>query len=326
MPSLSPSTDHVSNSDFKLTHVNPIGSYCDFVAFGANSSDAIDPSYPDPSNETGSYKGALQCGVYTPTNVISSSWGNAEYDLPAAYQYRQCYEFMKLGLQGVTFVTASGDTGVAYDDGPDPPNGCIGANFTVFSPQFPGNCPYITTVGSTILPPGADVNTGGEISTTYIDSSGGFSNIYPRPEWQDAAVKKFFATANPPYPYYSTFDNDNPGANGGLYNRIGRAYPDISAIGDNVPGFVDLEYAPFGGTSFASPLIGAIITRINEERIAVGKSTVGFINPVLYANPWAFNDITNGTNPGCGTDGFTAVEGWDPVSGLGTPNYPDLLK
>ena len=29
------------------------------------------------------------------------------------------------------------------------------------------------------------------------------------------------------------------------------------------------------------------------------------------------NDITNGTNPGCGTEGFEAVEGWDPVTGLG---------
>ena len=41
------------------------------------------------------------------------------------------------------------------------------------------------------------------------------------------------------------------------------------------------------------------------------------MNPALYSNPWMLNDITNGTNPGCGTVGFSAVPGWDPVTGLG---------
>jgi tripeptidyl-peptidase-1 len=53
---------------------------------------------------------------------------------------------------------------------------------------------------------------------------------------------------------------------------------------------------------------------------------VGFVNPVLYANPDILNDITKGSNPGCGTDGFSAVTGWDPATGLGTPNYPKMLK
>jgi tripeptidyl-peptidase-1 len=65
---------------------------------------------------------------------------------------------------------------------------------------------------------------------------------------------------------------------------------------------------------------------INEQRVSAGKSAVGFINPTLYANPSAFNDITSGGNQGCGTAGFTAVTGWDPVTGLGTPNYSELLS
>ena len=40
----------------------------------------------------------------------------------------------------------------------------------------------------------------------------------------------------------------------------------------------------------------------------------------------AFNDITNGTNQGCGTEGFTAAPGWDPVTGLGTPNFRELVS
>jgi tripeptidyl-peptidase-1 len=45
----------------------------------------------------------------------------------------------------------------------------------------------------------------------------------------------------------------------------------------------------------------------------------------LYAHPDAFFDVTKGSNPGCGTNGFNAAAGWDPVTGLGTPNYPALL-
>lgn len=39
---------------------------------------------------------------------------------------------------------------------------------------------------------------------------------------------------------------------------------------------------------------------INQERVAAGKSEVGFINPVLYENPAAMTDITSGDNAGCG--------------------------
>ena len=67
------------------------------------------------------------------------------------------------------------------------------------------------------------------------------------------------------------------------------------------------------------------MTLVNAARMDVGKSSVGFINPVLYANPWVLNDITSGGNQGCGTPGFTAVSGWDPVTGLGTPNFPRMV-
>jgi len=36
-------------------------------------------------------------------------------------------------------------------------------------------------------------------------------------------------------------------------------------------------------------------------------------------------DITSGANAGCGTNGFSAVTGWDPLTGLGTPDYEALL-
>lgn len=45
--------------------------------------------------------------------MISISYGGDEAGLPVAYQRRQCNEFMKLGLQGVSVLVASGDSGVA---------------------------------------------------------------------------------------------------------------------------------------------------------------------------------------------------------------------
>lgn len=81
----------------------------------------------------------------------------------------------------------------------------------------------------------------------------------------------------------------------------------------------------FFGTSLASPIFGAVLTLINEERYAIGKGSVGFVNPTLYKNPQVLNDITNGSNPNCGSSGFKTAKGWDPVTGLGTPNYPAML-
>jgi hypothetical protein len=43
-------------------------------------------------------------------------------------------------------------------------------------------------------------------------------------------------------------------------------------------------------------------------------------------SPQAFNDITTGSNPGCSTNGFSAAKGWDPVTGMGSPNFPALKK
>ncbi|KAJ7694877.1 hypothetical protein B0H17DRAFT_877030, partial [Mycena rosella] len=76
------------------------------------------------------------------------------------------------------------------------------------------------------------------------------------------------------------------------------------------------------GTSASSPVVRAILTTVNNAHLAVGKSPVGFINPVVRA----FNNIINRMNPRCGTDGFPAVEGYDPVTGLGTPYFPRLLE
>ncbi|KAI1868901.1 hypothetical protein JX265_006880 [Neoarthrinium moseri] len=275
------------------------GSYCTYSAYNETGDlPGVDPTYPDPGPD--GYNGTLQC----------------------AYQKRQCNEYLKLGLQGVTFVFASGDAGVGNYPQPygfDGPNGCLGPKDNLFNPTWPNNCPWLTNVGATkvyrgytVFEPESAVFDPGRVN---YSSGGGFSNIYPVPDYQKIAVDRFFKDHEPVYPAYSGLiaDADNytlpnitalAGNSGGIYNRMGRGIPDVAANGDNIAIFIN---------------------RINEERIAVGKGPVGFINPVLYEHPEVLNDITNGTNPGCGTEGFSAVPGWDPVTGLGTPNYPKML-
>ena len=304
------------------------GSYCTYSAFGETGNAAIDPVYPDP-NPTG-YQGQLQCGVYKPTHVISISYGEQEDDLPTNYQQRQCSEMMKLGMQGTTIVLASGDSGVAArstDDGNA--DGCLG-NGEVFNPDFPASCPYVTALGATFLPPGASAQQDAEVAVTRFPSGGGFSNIYQQPSYQSSAVNTYLTNFVPKqYKSYSlTTATNNPTeaqTAGGIYNKAGRGYPDASAVGDNVVIVNNGAPVLIGGTSAAAPVFAAIINRINEERIAASKTPVGFVNPTLYKNPSAFHDITVGNNSGCGTMGFVASTGWDPVTGLGTPNYPALL-
>lgn len=89
-----------------------------------------------------------------------------------------------------------------------------------------------------------------------------------------------------------------------------RGYPDVAVNAENYPLYIDGNLGVAGGTSGSTPIFAAIISRINNERIAVGKSRLGFLNPTMYANPGMFNDIVGGSNPGCGTNGFEAVPGW----------------
>jgi tripeptidyl-peptidase-1 len=72
-------------------------------------------------------------------------------------------------------------------------------------------------------------------------------------------------------------------------------------------------------------MFAATIVLLNEARLAVGRPPLGFLNPWLYSNARALNDITVGSNPGCGTDGFATAKGWDPVTGLGSLNFAALI-
>ncbi|KAJ6617128.1 subtilisin-like protein [Mycena sp. CBHHK59/15] len=186
----------------------------------------------------------------------------------------------------------------------------------IFNPSFPSTCPFVTAVGATQVNPGAKVTDPESACMQVIFSGGGFSNYFAVPDYQKGAVNEYLQKNPPPY-----------GAD--VYNSTGgsRAYPDISANGANYVIAVDGEFGLVFGTSASSPVVGAILTMVNDARLALGKGPIGFINPTIYSPAFrgAFHDITTGTNPGCGTSGFAAAAGFDPVTGLGTPNFPKLL-
>ncbi|KAF8852704.1 subtilisin-like protein [Acephala macrosclerotiorum] len=225
---------------------------------------------------------------------------------------------MKLGLQGVTMLFSSGDYGIAgngnqccaspqcsdgvYNDGTS------GAFNLAFRPPALMSHPLATQIV-----PAADITALEEACKEVIYPGGGFSNVFSAPAYQSSALKHYF---NHNSPDYTSLQYKN--------TQQSRGFPDISANGAKFPCTIKGQFYHCYRTSSSSPTVGSLITLINEQRIKAGKGPVGFVNPVLYANPGAMNDIKKGGNRGCGTTGFRAVTGWDPVTGLGMLDYEKL--
>lgn len=275
------------------------------------------PFTPDASTDTNSNEPYLDWVLHVlnetnPPQVISTSYGDDEQTVPFSYATKVCQAFAQLGARGVSLLFASGDAGVG-DEGY-----CVSNNGTdaaTFLPSFPDGCPYVTSVGATtgFSPEVAayDVLSSGSVFT----SGGGYSNYFAQPAYQAEAVQNYSVT------------HLADGLYAGLYNASGRAYPDLAAQGQKFVVTWEGSNIRLDGTSASTPLASVILSLVNDALIAAGKSPLGFLNPWLYQGGWkAFNDVTNGSAAGCGVDGFVAAEGWDPVTGFGTPNFPAILE
>ncbi|KAF8263866.1 subtilisin-like protein [Lactarius quietus] len=238
--------------------------------------------------------------------TISTSYGNYEDTVPPDYAERICFLFAQLGARGVSVIFSTGDFGVGQGD-------CTfhdrsGNPVDLFLPIYPATCPYVTSVGGT---QGGMSEVDPEVAASL--SGGGFSLIFPRPPYQDNAVSTFLDNFGDKYSTY--------------YNAEGRGFPDISAQALGFIFFYKGELTLRDGTSGSAPAVAGIISLLNDYLISKGKPPLGFLNPRLYSELLpGFNDITSGSNPGCGTDGFSAVVGWDPVTGLGTPDFIKLME
>eukprot|EP00211_Chloroparvula_japonica_P004395 CAMPEP_0119133096 /NCGR_PEP_ID=MMETSP1310-20130426/12960_1 /TAXON_ID=464262 /ORGANISM="Genus nov. species nov., Strain RCC2339" /LENGTH=624 /DNA_ID=CAMNT_0007123771 /DNA_START=43 /DNA_END=1917 /DNA_ORIENTATION=+ len=260
------------------------------------------------------------------------------------YVYATDSVFLKLGLLGYTMIAASGDNGVE-------PNRRCSKMFQV----YPAGSNYVLAVGATTViksdtsvPVGSDAppsccdststsptccecsTSQDEVSVNHrnnglFDAGGGFSHYNPRQEWQEQAVLSYL-------------NSDVSFPDSKYWNSTNRGYPDVTAIGANVAVIKDGKLTLEAGTSASAPLWAGLLSIINDDRFAAGKSPLGFVNPALYfaqqESPETFNDITVGTNGGvhyigsgsCDNLSFSATTGWDAVTGLGSPNFDNLRE
>jgi kumamolisin len=163
--------------------------------------------------------------------------------------------------------------------------------------DFPASSPFALACGGTRL----EVNAQGAIAAEVVwditsgngATGGGFSTSFDVPEYQKSS-------------------------NAGKQSK--RGVPDVAGNADPQSGYrvrVDGADQVIGGTSAVAPLWAGLAALLNQQTGA----TVGFMNPTLYANaPRGFHDITSGSN-----GSFHAAGGWDPTTGLGTPEAKALL-
>ncbi|KAF5388188.1 hypothetical protein D9615_000691 [Tricholomella constricta] len=266
------------------------------------------PDVGTPTNTNEPYTEWLDF-MLSSTNVplsISTSYGDDEQTVPESFARRACAGFAQLGARGVSLMFSSGDGGVGDNDPNPETQQCFtndGRNVTRFIPSFPAS---VTVVGGTTGIP--------EVAVSRFFSGGGFSDYFPRPKYQDRVVQKYLKALP-------------KGTYKGLFNPNGRAFPDVSAQSDRFRIFLSGRSILIGGTSASSPAFAGIVALLNDVRLSRGLPSLGFLNPLIYSKAAAgFNDITIGHNSGCGTTGFNATKGWDPVTGLGTPNFAKLRK
>jgi tripeptidyl-peptidase-1 len=246
-------------------------------------------------------------------HTLSISYGDEEQTLPASYVRTVCGQIAQLGVRGVSVISGSGDFG--------PGSTCQtndGKKTTRFLPFFPTACPYTTSIGGT-----EGINP--EHAVKF--STGGFSDVFPRPWYQEKAVAGYLQTLG------SRWE--------GLYNPKGRGFPDIAAQGSRFRIVNNGRPSSISGTSASTPVVAAIIALLNAQRLKDGKPTLGFLNPWLYSlEGKALTDIVVGGSRGCygrsqysGAKTVTvpyaswnATKGWDPVTGIGTPQFDQMLK
>jgi subtilase family serine protease len=272
-------------------------------------------------------------------DVISQSFGSAE----DAFASRQSLLSLRFAFQDalaahVTVLASSGDDGSAGVA--KPPVGKGGTLIANPSVSWPASDPLVTAVGGTYLctdaetgaavdsvnPPSVCQTNAGQREIGWIDSGGGFSDVFARPAYQDplpAGSTSIPSTSRgvPDVAY------DASSRTGVLVYITEPGYSGIVCAGSVVCS--DGWYV-VGGTSASAPQWAGLVAMADQ----VHGGRLGLINPSLYAianNPTQyaadFYDVTVGNNGAFAPDvpGYTNSVGWDPVTGLGTPNAANLL-
>ncbi len=162
--------------------------------------------------------------------------------------------------------------------------------------DFPASSPHVLACGGTSLQSAKGSITN---ETVWNDGAqggatgGGYSSFFARPSWQSKDVQ-----------------------------QANRGVPDVAGDADPETGYkvqVDGKQLVVGGTSAVAPLWAGLITLFNQKL----QSRSGFINPQLYSvdESTCFREITSGNN-----GAYSAGPGWNPTTGLGSPEGISLLQ
>ncbi len=240
-------------------------------------------------------------------SIVSNSWGASEATLKDAAGQAELQQWNTL-LQtattqdGLTLLASSGDNGATdYTD--------LNGQHLATTPtsSFPNDSPWVTSVGGTALHRNGATFSETAWNSGGASSGGGFSAFYSLPSYQQllpASVQSI------------------------MKNR--RGLPDVAGNADPMTGLAMYEngaWSTAGGTSAAAPMWAAVVAIANQ----MAGHPLGFINPSLYKVGTSarylqdFHDIISGNNTSGEVVGFNAIPGWDPITGLGTPNAVNLL-
>jgi kumamolisin len=248
--------------------------------------------YFAPNTDQG-FIDAVTTAVHDQTHkpsVISISWGGPESSWTQQASTALDQAIAAAAAISVSVCAASGDGGSSdgVDDG---------------SPHvdFPASSAYALGCGGTTI-----AASNGTITSevAWSDSGGGVSALFALPSWQSKA--------------------NVPAAPSG--SAGGRGVPDVAGDADPDSGYqirVDGRSVVVGGTSAVAPLWAALIALMNQK---LGRQ-IGFVNASLYAlpgypqSPGPIHDITSGSN-----GAYDAGPGWDPCTGLGSPDGARLAQ
>jgi len=257
--------------------------------------------------------------------VISQSFGTTEEAFNGTQSLLNLrHAFISAAAAGVTVLASSGDFGTANPGKTPTPNP---STFPFPTVNWPASDPLVTGVGGTYLctnpvtgmgvdntDPPANCQNQSNREIGWIDAGGGFSHIFAKPAYQDTL------------PTGSTAIGSMRGVPDVAFQASSRTGPLVYDTGAGAGGWFIV-----GGTSCSAPQWAGLVAIADQ----IAGHGLGVINPTLYqlANSQRYStdfyDVTTGNNQADPTvPGYPATTGWDPVTGLGTPNaamlVPDL--
>jgi len=236
-------------------------------------------------------------------DVVTQSYGEAEQCAAPGVLSQQHEVYGMANEKGIAVFAASGDSGATERT-------CDGASLLgVRAVSTPASDPNVTAVGGTTLV--ADGISGAYHSeSAWPRSGGGFSNRFRRPSYQASINQSKFR---------------------GVPDVAYNAGTPVIVVWSVIAPPTSLGVGLVGGTSVGTPQWAAIAALGDQ---AAGHR-IGLMNKVLYRavngeenenqNVGASHDITSGNNSVGAVTGFAAAPGWDPVTGLGSPDVARLI-